>query len=587
MTSRLPAGALAVAKVRGQCDVSNVGRLRPGEKTSECSSTIDATINNPFSSQTADRISWAARAVAYACFVLVAAPLLYHLLRGSDAYLGFFEDDYFYYAAVADNLVRFGKLTYDGVTPTNGFHPLWQIILTLLRFICGRFGPAYHIGLTTIFVAAMVVTYELSVRFAREMRLPRGVADVVAAMYAVGTARLMIMGMEAVIGVPLLLLLFLTAGSPDQITARRAAKLGLIASLAILARLDVTIAVGLLISGFLVFVRPRLPDAIRLLCAFGAGGLLLPTYLATNLIVFHTILPVSAMAKQLYSGLGFNFWYAHAVAFGTVYGPTVGIILPLGAIAFVLIVRQYRSVCPPIRFVGGTAISFAFAIWGLNALSGWIFFGWYSYPIVTASIAAAAFIWEKWGCAIAARQKIILSLAIITLCFPIVAAARYFSQHGPGWSISDNSLLAAGYDIAARMRDRKGVYAMGAIAGVVAYVIDHPVVQLEGIMADRRMVDHVKNESSLEDVLREYNVDYLIVSLAAARISKEGECYEITQPHTEWAGRRTAKMRGEICSPPIEQFLTPAGTHPWSVFPEIETIIWNVRDARWKKRHNN
>jgi hypothetical protein len=30
--------------------------------------------------------------------------------------------------------------------------------------------------------------------------------------------------------------------------------------------------------------------------------------------------------------------------------------------------------------------------------------------------------------------------------------------------------------------------------------------------------------------------------------------------------------------------VTPAGTNPWSVFPAIETLIWNVRDARWKAR---
>jgi hypothetical protein len=544
----------------------------------------EPTVGGVFSPSTADRISWIARASAYLCFFLVAAPFLYHLSRGSVAYLGLFEDDYFYYATIADNLVRSGQFTYDGVTSTNGFHPLWQILLTLLRFICGRFGPAYYIGLTIVSVAAMILTYELSVKFARMMGLPRGVAEIVSAMYSVGTARLMTMGMEAVIGVPLLLWLFMAAGSPERLTTNRAARLGMIASLAILARLDVAIAVGLLLAGFLVFVRPRPSEATRLLAAFSGGGLLLPLYLAVNVWMFDTLLPVSAMAKQLYSGLGFNLWYARTVAFGTVYGPTVGVLLPLGGLAFILLVRQSRSVCPPIRFVGATALSFAFILWGLNALSGWIFFGWYAYPVVTASIAAAAYIWEKWGWVVAARRRIALSLAIVTLGLPVVVASRYYSQHGPGWSVSDNSLLAASYHIADRMRGRQGIYAMGAIAGVVGYVVDHPLVQLEGIMADRRMVDHVRKESPLEDVLRENNVDYLIVSFAAARVEEERGCYEITQPHAEWAGRRTAKMRGEICSPPIERFVTPAGTNTWSVFPAIETLVWNVRDAHWKAR---
>jgi hypothetical protein len=537
-----------------------------------------------FSANTVSLISWIARAVAYFCFFMVAATFLYHISRGSVAYLGFFEDDYFYYATIADNLVRFGRSTYDGVTLTNGYHPLWQMVLTLLRLLCGRFGPAYYIGLTIVSVAAMIVTYELGAKFARMLGLPRGVAEVVSAMYSVGTARLMSTGMEAVIAVPLLLWLFIVASSSETITTKRAAKLGFIASLAVLARLDVAIAVGFLIAGFLTFVRPRPSDAFRLLAAFGVGGLLLPLYLAGNVWIFSTLMPVSAMAKQLYSGFGINLLYVRNVAYGTFYGPTVGVLLPMGLIAFILLVRRTRTVCPPTRFVGATALSFAFVLWSLNALSGWIFFGWYSFPIVTASIAAAAFIWEQWSRVVTASRRILLSSAIVMLGLPVVVATRYYIQHGPGWSVPDNSLLATGYDIADRMRGREGVYAMGAIAGVVGYVMDHPLVQLEGIMADRRMVDHVRKESPLEEVLRENNVDYLIVSFASKRVREEHGCYEITQPQLEWAGPRTAKMRGEICSPPIERFVTPAGTNTWSVFPAIETLVWNLRDAHWRAR---
>lgn len=543
-----------------------------------------AAVDRMLSPRTAGQVAWIARAAAYLCFVLGAFPLLYHLSCGSTAYLGLIEDDYFYYATVADNLVRFGRITYDGVTLTNGFHPLWLILLTLIRFICGRFGAAYYVGLTVVAVAAMIVTYELSVRFARMLGLGRGVAEAASAMYALGTARLMTMGMEAVIGVPLLLWLFVAAGSPSPLTTKRAAGLGLIASLAILARLDVAIAVAMLIAGFLVFVRPRPATAARLLAAFGAGGFLLPLYLAANLWMFGTFLPVSAMAKQLYSGLGFNLWYARTAAFGTVYGPTVGVLLPLGVIAFIVLAR---SAGPPIRFVGATALAFAFVLWGLNALSGWIFFGWYAYPVLTASIPAAAFIWEAWGSFIVARRGVALALAAVTLGRPVVVAVRYAIEHGPRWSVSDNSLLAASYDLAPRMRERQGVYAMGAIGGVAGYVMDHPLVQIEGIMADRRMVEHVRNRHPLEQVLREYNVDYLIVSFAAARVAEEGGCYEIAQPHAEWAGPRTKKMRGEICSPPVERFVTPAGTNTWSIFPAIETLVWDVRDARWKARRTD
>src|SRR4051794_13644165 len=90
----------------------------------------DNPFDEVFSGSTANWVSWMARAVAYLSSFLVASTFLYHISRGSVAYLGFFEDDYFYYATIADNLVRFGRSTYDGTTLTNGFHPLWQMVLT-------------------------------------------------------------------------------------------------------------------------------------------------------------------------------------------------------------------------------------------------------------------------------------------------------------------------------------------------------------------------------------------------------------------------------------------------------------------------
>src|SRR5437762_1272085 len=111
------------------------------------------SVDQVFPVGTVNWISWIARAASYFCFSLVAATFLYHISRGSAAYLGFLEDDYFYYATIADNLVRFGRFTYDGTTLTNGFHPLWQLVLTLLRLVCGRFGPAYYVGLTIVSTA--------------------------------------------------------------------------------------------------------------------------------------------------------------------------------------------------------------------------------------------------------------------------------------------------------------------------------------------------------------------------------------------------------------------------------------------------
>ncbi len=50
---------------------------------------------------------------------------------GADQYnlLGTLADDAYYYLKISLNLWTFGNFTFDGLHLTNGFHPLWQILL--------------------------------------------------------------------------------------------------------------------------------------------------------------------------------------------------------------------------------------------------------------------------------------------------------------------------------------------------------------------------------------------------------------------------------------------------------------------------
>lgn len=70
--------------------------------------------------------------------ILLLYPPLYGLYCfGIETIFGYFADDAFYYLTVAKNST-FGFFTFDGEKPTNGFHPLWQYILTALFGAVGR-----------------------------------------------------------------------------------------------------------------------------------------------------------------------------------------------------------------------------------------------------------------------------------------------------------------------------------------------------------------------------------------------------------------------------------------------------------------
>lgn len=521
-----------------------------------------------------------ARLCVYVTAILVAGPFFYHVAHGSNAFLGLLEDDHYYYAIVADNLIRAGKLTYDGATITNGFHPLWFAVVALLRALFGRFGSAFFVALTVVSVVAIAATYELGRVFALKIGASRGTAVVAAAAYSFGTAQLLTNGMECVIAVPLFMWLLIELAEPGTVTIRRAAKLGFVSSLAILARLDIALLVPLFIAAFVVIVRPAAGRFIRLLLAFCAAGSLVPIYAIANVLLVGSPLPVSAVAKRLITTPGFSIAYARGIAFGTMYGTTIGFMLPLGVLAWLGLVWKDRGSQPYARFVCGLTLVYTFIFFGLNALSGWIVFGWYAFPLVPATIVAIVCIVQRWGSICSAKHSV--AIATLVLAVAPAQAAVYYVQHGPFGTIADNTLVSMSYDLKDHLKGRHGLFAMGAIAGIATFVLDEPVLQLEGIVSDRQMVDHVRQEHDLGDVLREYGADYLIVSLASVRAQPRDGCYLVTQPHDEWAGTRTAKMRGEICSEPVEHFFTPSGSSPWAIFPTIETLVWDLHDARWK-----
>ena len=520
------------------------------------------------------------RAAAYLASIAVASAFYYHIGHHSSAYLGLLEDDHFYYTVVADNFYSTGRMTYDGATLTNGFHPLWFGAIVVLRSLTGGIGHEFYTALAAVSLIAMIATYELGVRYARILGASRPLAAAAAALYSLSTAQLLATGMECVLAVPLFMWWLIEIAKPTAMTTRRAAFLGFLSSLVILARLDLAIAVALALAAHAVFARVPWPQLVSRFAAFCAGGAPLAAYTAANFWFFGTALPVSALAKRLGTAYGFDHWYTINVALNTHFGPTVAVVLPFGALAACLIYRRGPDVRSPALISGIIALLFAAIFFFINSLSGWVLFSWYLYPLPAALIAAVIFVCRRWRPVGAARPAALAALLMLVSLTPI-GAALYYEQHGPGWSVSDNSMLAMSYELAERTKDYPGLFAMGAIAGLARVAMDRPVLQIEGIISDKAMVEHVRRQEPLGDVLHAHHADYLIASYAGKHPPTINDCVFVTQPDEQWAGNRTAKMSGWICGTPAEHFFTEPGGHSYSMFPRLETFVWDLRSSHW------
>jgi hypothetical protein len=534
------------------------------------------------------RSSILCRVLAVSAALLVTTPFLYHLARGSIAYLGLFEDDYFYYALVADKFVTLGKLTYDGATLTNGFHPAWFLVVLILRLIAGGLNGTFYVLLTGAFFASCVATYEVLRALARSLGASAPLAAAIPLVYCVANDVIVSSGMESALDVPLLGWLVLELSRSTRVTPRRAAWLGFVSSLAVLSRLDIALVVLLFVAAFVVLRRPPWGELARLALAFSVAGLALPVYALLNLLVCGSILPVSALAKQLVARPGINIGYLRFVAFGTPYGRTAGIMLLLGVVAAFVLWRRRRmpgAVRPEGLFAAAVVLGFAGVFFGMNTLSGWTYFGWYAYPFAASLVAAMVLVGTLIAARISEEGRARASAAVVALACTLAAVqgVSSFATRGPRWSVTDNGLLAMSVELGERMKGHDGLYAMGAIGGFASYVLQQPFVQLEGLVSDRAMVEHIRNEDDLGEVFRDYHVDYLVVSLYAATMPAHDGCYTVTQPNAEWSGKRVHRMSSDLCGEPIAHFVTDLPRTPWSEFSRLDTYVFDVRKVAFQR----
>jgi hypothetical protein len=518
------------------------------------------------------------RAFAYFTAVTMGAPVIYHVLRGSRAYLGLFEDDFFYYAVIADHLVTLGRLTFDGVTLTNGFHPLWFIVIVALRLLTGGLGAAFFGALSIVLIALIAATYEAFRVLAERLGASPSLAAPIAALQVASIGWLVTTGMEVALAVPLYAWLLAELARGGTLTPSRAAKLGLLSSLAILARLDLALAVAFLLLGAPVIFRNRAPNPLRSALMFCVGGAATAAYFAANWLAFGALLPISGQAKQFEVTRHLNIPFLRQVLSTFAWQ---GALLVAGGIALVSLWRRKPNERLEARVVALVVLAFPVCFYALNAIQcAWSFFAWYAYPVGPAVIAACVLVLE-WSQGLLARRGVAvvsaLALALGVIITPI-KGARFFVAQGLRWTTADNSLTAMATQLADELRDRSGRFAMGDKAGISTFLLRKPVVQLEGLVADTAMLDYIKNQASLNDVVKHYGVDYLVVSVGRTRVAQRNGCYFVVIPNPDQAND-ASEMSGTFCLKPIVHFETPQGKNRWSRYLPLETYVFDLRDS--------
>jgi hypothetical protein len=190
-------------------------------------------------------ILFAAIAIAGFAGVLVLA-----WIPVSVAVSQFVVEDTGYYLTTARNVVRGAGVTLDGRNPTNGFHPLWLVILSAEAWLTdGSPEWLFHLALTTcavLFAATVQIVY----RDVRNRIAPWLAAPVAALMlWNYRLASVALGGLEtALAGFATVATISYFARSPEPLTLRRAAGLGALVGVASLSRMDALLLGAIVIA---------------------------------------------------------------------------------------------------------------------------------------------------------------------------------------------------------------------------------------------------------------------------------------------------------------------------------------------------
>lgn len=504
--------------------------------------------------------------VVLAVFIALAASVRPFLVTGGDRpYLALYADDFFYYLKVAQNIAEGKGSTFDGFTLTNGYHPLWTGILALLCKVASPDGVGFFYllqGLTFLLILAAVYLVWRLLR--EELGVEASVAGVATVVFTSLHAVQAAIGMENLVGVPLLFLaLILLSRLLREPTPKAGVAFGVAAALAVFGRIDILLFFALL--GVVLFAQRHLKDRqtrTSILIAYGVIGAAFLVYLLWNKAAFGSAMPISGAAKQVnqkgfvnvasikpfFSGMGMLIFFG---------GPLVLTILT--GLAYLAKpkepVEEGLAARRPILTTTFVWVPIFFLVH--LTTTQYPLYPWYFYPVAVAVPIALGWLLAQLSFTPA---RILAAGLLLVVCG---RTAMGLKPPRP----ESNTIFTAAQRLSEWAKTHPGRYAMGDRAGYVGFLLGHPVVHLEGLVGDVNMLGYLRSEADLKEVFDHYKVDYYVRSIRPEGKPGPDGCYEAIEP---WniQGNRTKRMHGQLCAEPVLRFKTP---------DDVETTVFAVR----------
>ena len=446
---------------------------------------------------------------------------LFCLLFDQQTIIDILFDDAYYYLAVAFNLAHHGISSFDRITETNGYQPLWLAILALFDVLL-QLGRKGFFIFTIVLIGVLTILPVLYLLRRKEQPLYLGLAVGLLASYC-SYPFVWLLGLETVLLAPLFVLFAILI--KEKGLMKSVTQCSLLFPLIILTRLD---AVSLLVAYasllFVLFYRQQgYVAAIKKTTLLVLPSLaVLLTYFAINKFVFDTFVPVSGAAKMIGAQAFSNWGIAYYYFFNMQY-----FLLPL----FVLILAEIRGgKFQDAQFIYGgilllLASSFIQYIY-YAMFSGWIVWPWYFYQYALIMVLIMARLMHilhllainKLAHNVVIKRLIIGVIVIFITIIPVLLQGSMlgllFYTHKQADNAGFTFNLRSMADLRSTLKTTESLTVMmGDRAGGLGYWAGDNihVFQLEGLVANHDYLQARKNEKGKEWLAANIKPDYLLV----------------------------------------------------------------------------
>lgn len=426
-------------------------------------------------------------------FALLTAAYAFLFIRQPSP---FFADDSFFYLQVGRNFALGHGSTFNRLMPTNGYHPLWMLLCAAVYRLFPDRIVGFHM-VAALIVALNVIVLLVVAKLLHRLQAPAWIAWTLLIPFLFGLQLGTESSLSAAMLAGTLLALYLFLVRPGWQTGLA---FNLLAALAVLSRLDSIFVIPCLWIALLVWClrRTKQPRALHIHLAFiPLYAVLWGAYLASNLIWFHMLMPISGLLK---SENGHDHLLGHNLPH------TALVALAISVISLLILWRKrcdHWFLFAELPFFIGILFHAAYITLRMTSETRWTWYyvSWALLAALTASRAAA--------CIFRAHRLVAQRAALRTATMTVVILFSALLFYRMGWKHSREQVAETTRISAMRQTlAADGLHRLLAYdqPGGMAYFTHLAVVPLDGLMADREFQTEL-SQRGIGDFIRKDQID--------------------------------------------------------------------------------